>query len=41
MGLSQSLMGVIARRDFMDRLLVGGGMLVTLVIVALIWWFRK
>ncbi len=41
MGLSQSLMSVIARRDFMDRLLVGVGMVVILLIVAIIWWIRK
>ena len=41
MGLSQSLMSVIARRDFMDRLLVGAGMVVLLIVVAVIWWIRK
>ena len=40
MGLSSSLMAVIQRRDFVDRLIVTSGMAVVLLIVALIWWFR-
>merc|ERR1711991_533876 len=40
MGLSQSMIGVIRRRDFVDRLITFGGMVVVLVIVALIWWLR-
>jgi hypothetical protein len=41
MGLSSSLMAVIQRRDFVDRLIVFGGMLVFVIVIALIWWFKK
>ncbi len=41
MGLSSSLMAVIQRRDFVDRLIVFGGMLVFVIIIGIIWWFKK
>ena len=41
MGLSQSMMNVIQRRDFVDRLITFGGMLVVLLIVALIWYWKR
>jgi Golgi SNAP receptor complex protein 2 len=40
MGLSQSLMSVIQRRDFVDRLITFGGMFIVLIVVLLIWWFK-
>lgn len=41
MGLSRSMMSVIERRNFMDRLLVFGGMIVVVCIVLVLLWWRK
>ena len=41
MGLSSSMMSVIQRRDFVDRLIVFGGMFVVTIVVILIWWWKS
>lgn len=40
MGLSASMMAVIERRNFMDRLIVFGGMGFIVVVVLIILWYR-
>ena len=40
LGLSNSLMRVISRRTMADKILVYGGAIVVLVIVALVYWLR-
>ena len=41
MGLSKSMMSVIERRNFMDRLIVFGGMAAIVMLVLLIVWWRR
>lgn len=41
MGLSSSMMAVIQRRDFVDRMIVFGGMFIVSLIVVLLWWYRR
>ena len=40
-GMSQSLMKAIERKVGQDRVLVYGGMVITLVELFLVWWFVK
>jgi len=41
LGLSKSVMKVIERKQFVDKLLVYGGMLVTLAILFLLWYYLR
>jgi golgi SNAP receptor complex member 2 len=41
LGMSQSLMKAIERKVGQDRVLVYGGMVVTIVVLFLVWWFLK
>lgn len=40
LGLSNSLLGVIQRRNAMDRLIVYAGMLLVTGIIVYVWWLR-
>lgn len=41
LGLSRSIMRVIERRQFMDQLILYGGMFVTLLVIFLLWYYLR
>mmetsp|Transcript_33551 Transcript_33551/g.76704 ORF Transcript_33551/g.76704 Transcript_33551/m.76704 type:complete len:99 (-) Transcript_33551:121-417(-) len=41
LGVSNSLMRFIEKRHFMDSLIVYGGMLITVAILALVYWYWR
>jgi len=41
LGISQSIVRNIQRTDWIDAKLVYGGMLATIILLGLLWWYKR
>jgi Golgi SNAP receptor complex protein 2 len=41
LGVSNSVLKTVERREVLDRIIVFGGMLIVSLLVLAVWWFRK